>query len=111
MKLIQSAAIGVCLFSSISIKAQQTSNDTTTKFTPPVIEKNEDSVSKSESKKKEYKSKEWRQGNEVITEEKNGTPDKPKLRMQKKAGKQHAVPHPPPPPALPPAPPPPPDKD
>jgi cell division protein FtsL len=96
MKLIQSAAIGVCLFASISVQAQQTSNDTTTKLTSPA-EKNKE-VLKSESKKKEYKSKEWQQGNEVINDTANRAGEKPKLRMRHKPGRQPGTPPPPPPP-------------
>jgi hypothetical protein len=107
MKLIQNAALGVCLFTSIAVQAQQSSNDTTTKFTPPVIVKDADKVSKSESKKKEYESKQWHQGMEVMPDEKNKAADRSALRMHKKTGKQQAPP-PPPPSVLPPAPPPPP---
>lgn len=100
MKLIQNAAMGVCLLTSISLHAQ-TSNDTTTKFTPPVIVKDEDTVSKSESKKKEYKSKEWRQGMEVINDTTKGAADKPKTGMQKNMKKLRRPTPPPPPPAPP----------
>src|SRR3954453_23740801 len=97
MKLIQSTAIGVCVFLSISsAQAQQTGDDTTTKFTPPAIEK--DSVQKSENKKEAYKSKEWQQGNEVITDTSKRSAEKPKFRTGKSAGKSAGVPPPPPPP-------------
>ena len=97
MKLIQSTAIGVCVFLSISsARAQQTGNDTTTKFTPPVIEK--DSVQKSENKKEAYKSKEWQQGNEVVTDTSKTSAQKPKFSTGKSAGKSRGVPPPPPPP-------------
>lgn len=100
MKPIQSAAIGVCLFISISsAQAQQTSDDTTTKFTPPVIVK--DSVQKSESKKEEYKSKQWKQGDEVITDTSKASGAKPKFGTGKNARKSRGVPPPPPPPAKP----------
>ncbi len=112
MKILQSAAIGVCLFTSTALNAQQTSSDTATKFTPPVIVKDKDSVAKSETRKEEYKSKEWKQGNEMMTDDRNGTAEKPKAGTGKKA-KKHPVPPPPPPPpppALPSNPPPPPSK-
>lgn len=64
MKLINKAAIVVCLFVSVSAEAQ-TNGDTATHFTPPVIVKDKDSVQKSENKKEEYKSKEWHQGIEI----------------------------------------------
>ncbi len=102
MKLINNAAIGVCLFVSISAKAQQTDNDTTTKFTPPVIVKDKDSVQKSENKKEEYKSEEWRQGEEITD-----TTHKSSPKHRSDAGKKtkKRVPPspapPPPPPAIP----------
>ncbi len=104
MKLLNNAVIGVCLFVSISAEAQQPDNDTTTKFTPPVIVKDQDIIQKSERDKKEYKSKEWRQGNEVITDTVNGAADKHKSGLRKKTKKRVPPPPPPPPPALPPAP-------
>lgn len=101
MKLIQNAAIGVCLLASISVQAQQSSNDTTTHFTPPVIVKDQDQVSKSESKKKEYKSKEWKQGDEVMTDTTKGAGEKFRPRMNKNGKKRLAPPPPPPQPAKP----------
>lgn len=97
MKLINNAAIGVCLFVSISAQAQQTDSDTTTQFTPPEIIKDKDSVQKSEDKKEEYKSEEWRQGTE-ITDTTNRSTHKPKSGTKKT--KRRVAP-PPPPPALP----------
>ncbi len=99
MKIIQSAVIGVCLFTSIAVKAQQT-DDTTTKFTPPVIVKDKEPVSKGEKKKEEYKSKEWHQGIEAMTDTTNGAADKPKTGMQKNMKKLRR-PTPPPPPPVP----------
>ena len=96
MKLINNSAIGLCLLVSLSAHSQDASNDTTTHFTPPVIVK--DSVQKSENKKEEYKSKEWRQGMEVISDTTKGPGDKLKSSMRKKAQKERAVPPPPPPP-------------
>lgn len=95
MKLINCSAIGVCLFVSLSAHSQDTGNDTTTKFTPPVIVK--DPAQKSENKKEEYKSKEWRQGSEVINDTTKGSGDRLKSSMRKKAEKQHGVPPTPPP--------------
>lgn len=113
MKIIKNGVIGVCLFTAISGTAQEKGNDTTTKFIPPVIVKDEDSVHKSEMMKKEYKSKEWRQGNEVITDTSKEFGGQPKSRMEKKTKKPRkpAPPAPPPAPALPPAPPSPPAKE
>lgn len=96
MKLINNSAIGVCLLVSISAHAQDTGSDTTTRFTPPVIVK--DPAQKSENKKEEYKSKEWRQGFEAVTDTTKGSGDRLKSSMRKKAQKQHGVPPPPPPP-------------
>ena len=101
MKLIQTGVIGACLFASIAVHAQ-TSDDTTTRFTPPVIEKDKEPASKGEKKKHEYKSKEWRQGNDVVNDS-AAMPEKPKLRMQRKSGKRPGAP-PPPLPAAPPKP-------
>ncbi|WP_018612699.1 hypothetical protein [Segetibacter koreensis] len=101
MKLLQNAAIGVCLFTSITVQAQETS---------PTVEKNKDTILQSESKEKEYKSKEWKQGNEAITDTTTISDEKRTLHMKKKGNKQPATP-PPPPLATPPAPPPPPAKD
>lgn len=98
MKIIQSAVIGVCLFTSIAVKAQQTTSDTTTKFIPPVIVKDADAATKSEKTKKAYKSKEWHQGNEVMTDT-TGAADKPKTGMQKNMQKMRRPTPPPPPPA------------
>lgn len=84
MKLIQSAAIGVCLFTSIFVQAQQT---------------NKDSVQKSESKKEEYKSKEWHQGNEVMTDTTKRSGEKSSdWRVGKRVRKSRPAPPPPPPP-------------
>lgn len=104
MKLIQGAAIGVCLFATSALHAQQTSNDTATKFIPPVIVKDKDTLSKSEASKEEHKSKEWKQGDIMMTDDTNGTSQKSKAGIGKKA-KKHLPPPPPPPPALPSAPP------
>ena len=96
MKLINNSAIGICLLVSLSARSQDTSNDTTKKFTPPLNVT--DSVQKSENKKEEYKSKEWHQGNEPMTDTTKGSGDRLKLSMRKKAQKQHPAPPPPPPP-------------
>lgn len=111
MKLINKSAIGVCLLVSLSAHAQQTGKDTVTKFTPPVIVKDEDTATKftppvivkdeepaqkSESKKEEYKSKEWRQGDVVLTDTTKGSGVKGK-RIKRP---QRPAP-PPPPPAAP----------
>lgn len=101
MKLIQSAAIGVCLFASTALDAQETSNDTATKFTPPVIVKDKDTLSKSETKKEEYKSKEWKQGNVMATDDINGSGRKSKSGAGKKTKKEPVPPPPPPPPPQP----------
>ncbi len=100
MKIIQSAVIGVCLFTSIGVKAQQTTSDTATKFIPPVIVKDADPATKSEKTKKAYKSKEWHQGDEMMTDTTSGAADKPKTGMQKNMKKLRR-PTPPPPPAAP----------
>lgn len=83
MKIIQNAAIGVLLFTSVAVKAQAKGD-----------------TAKSEAQKKEYKSKEWKQGDETITDTVN-RPHKQPLKMQKKSHKLHGAP--PPPPPLPPA--------
>lgn len=102
MKIVQSAVISACLFTSIAVKAQQTTSDTATKFIPPVIVKDADTVSKSEKTKKAYKSKEWHQGDEMVTDTTNGAADKPKTGMQKNMKKlKRPTPPPPPPPAPP----------
>lgn len=100
MKIVKSAVIGVCLFASIAVKAQQATSDTATKFIPPVIIKDADPVSKSEKTKKAYKSKEWRQGDVVMTDTTSGAAEKPKTGMQKNMKKLRR-PTPPPPPPLP----------
>jgi hypothetical protein len=56
-----------------------------------------DPAQKSENKKEEYKSKEWRQGNEAITDTTKGSGDRLRSSMRKKAQKQHGVAPPPPP--------------
>ena len=95
MKLIQTGVVGVCLITSIAVHAQ-TSNDTTTRFTQPVIVKDKKSTSKGEKMKQEYKSKEWHLGMDKVTDT-VGTTEKPKLRMQRKSGKRPPAPPPPPP--------------
>lgn len=96
MKLLNNSAIGICLLVSLSARSQDTSNDTTKKSTVPVNVT--DPVQKSENKKEEYKSKEWRQGNEAIADTTKGSGDRLRSNMRKKAQKQHGVPPPPPPP-------------
>ena len=96
MKLINNSAIGICLLVSLSAHSQDTSNDTTRKSTAPVNVT--DPAQKSENKKEEYKSKEWRQGNEAITDTTKGSGDRLRSSMRKKAQKQHGVAPPPPPP-------------
>ena len=96
MKLINNSAIGICLLVSLSAHSQDTGNDTTKKSSAPVNVT--DPAQKSENKKEEYKSKEWRQGNEVITDTTKGSGDRLRSGMRKKAQKQHGVPPPPPPP-------------
>jgi hypothetical protein len=97
MNLINHAAIGACLFVSVSAAAQ-TNEDTTTNFTPPVIVKDKDSVQKSENKKEEYRSKEWRQGVE-LADTVNKSTQRRNPGMNKKSKRKVA---PPPPPLAPP---------
>lgn len=99
MKLVTQATIGVCLFVSVSAKAQST-GDTADKFTPAVIAKDKDSVQKSENKKEEYRSKEWQQG-DVVTDTVNRSLPKRGAGADKKL-KRGTPPPPPPPPAAPP---------
>ena len=96
MKLINNSAIGICLLVSLSAHSQDSSNETTKESTPPLNVT--DSVQKSENKKEEYKSKEWHQGNEAMTDTTKGSADRLKSSMRKKAQKQHRIPPPPPPP-------------
>lgn len=99
MKLLKNAAIIACLITSISVQAQK-KNKEKTKFTPPVIVKDKNEVVQSEEKTKEYKSKQWHQGDEVISEEnKNGRKNMP--GMKKKSHEFRNVPPSPPPPPSP----------
>ncbi|MCW3109878.1 MAG: hypothetical protein JWQ09_4384 [Segetibacter sp.] len=101
MKLLKNAVIVVCLVSSVSVHAQK-KNSGKTKFPPPVIIKDEENVIKSEEKKKEYKSKQWRQGIERMSEPGNNA-GKAKSATKKKFGELRNVPPPPrPPPPFPP---------
>lgn len=93
MEVLNKAAIVVCLFVASSAVAQK-SKDTATHFTPPVIEKDKDSLQKSENKKEEYKSKEWHQGIEVPDTANSSIPH-PNSGMKKS---KKRVPPPPPPP-------------
>lgn len=97
MKIIQNAAIGVCLLTSVAVHAQ-TSDDTATKFTPPVIVKDKAQAAKGEKKKAEYKSKQWKQGMEVMNDTTTGAGEKTTLHKRRKVTSKPA---PPPPPALP----------
>lgn len=100
MKLIQTAAMVVLLLTSVAVHAQ-TSDDTATKFIPPVIVKDKEPVTKGEKMKQKYKSKEWHQGMEVATDTSNGANDKQKLGRLKNMKKLRRPTPPPPPPALP----------
>lgn len=106
MKLIKKTVICVCLLTSVSVHAQQ-GNDSTTKPAPPVVGKNEDAMLRSENKKKEYKSKEWHQGNVTVADSINREMEKPQSGMPKKMKRPQKPAPPPPPTVLPPAPPPP----
>lgn len=110
MKLIKNAAIGLCLIVAINVQAQEEKNN----LKKTKIGENKENALRSERKKNEYKSEEWRQENPLISEKENKPFDKHnpgnakgEKNSRKPKGKIQPPP-PPPPPALPPAPPPPP---
>lgn len=90
MKFIKNGAIVVCALISISADAQKT-NQNKTRLTPPKPIKTYDTLLTSEQKKNEYKSKDWHQGIEVISE-RSKSGGKTISGMEKKPGKPRKAP-------------------
>jgi hypothetical protein len=105
MNIVKNAVIAVCLITSVSAQAQKKQKEEKTIFIPPVIVKDEEAPSKSEAMKNQYKSKQWRQGTTLITEESKGEATNKQGKLKKPA-KPEKVPAPPPPAQIAPPPPP-----
>lgn len=115
MKLLSTVTVCVGLLTGISAKAQDVHKKEVTKFTPPVIVKNDQPDVTFKKRNKKVKSVEWEAGNVIIITKKDGTVERYRLDNDvelKKAeslyGELPVAPPPPPPaPGTPPPPPPP----
>jgi hypothetical protein len=73
MKLLLNFAFAACLFTTISVKAQKSSNSRKTAISTTV----KDTAAGSEGKLNQYKSKQWHQGVVTPEETKSGEKTKP----------------------------------
>lgn len=91
MKYLQIAGIVVLPLMSFVVQAQDTTNAKTAPTDTKSI-RSKGAIRQSEANKNKYKSKEWQQGTEVITDNPKESPGKPKAGVSKKPAKQPIVP-------------------